>query len=294
MSDNSPSTLGMLWRGALMGLAEVVPGVSGGTMALVTGIYRILVEGLASFGAKSLSLLASPKDFYTHHNLAQLLPLAAGMGIGIAIFAQVIGYLIDNFPPVVWAFFFGVILASVVRVGSDALANGPAGLTILIAVLGVVLSLGLYLIPQLDSAPTLWVFFFAGALAICAWILPAVSGSYLLLVLGLYEPVIDAIRNFDLLLIMVFGGGCAVGLMLFVRLLQKLLANHYHQLLSLLTGFMLGSVMNLWPWRVSSEARFASPEEYLAMTGFDPFLLPVGISLLLGVAFLWLISSYRV
>ena len=140
-------------------------------------------------------------------------------------------------------------------------------------------------------------YFLAGAIAVCAWILPAVSGSYIVLVLGMYAAVIDAIRSVEVLTLLVFGAGCALGLMLFVRLLKRLLATYYAPLLSVLTGFMLGSVANLWPWQQQSEdldARFLSPGVYADLTGEPAFVLAAVLSVLSGMGLLWWVSSRRV
>ncbi len=270
-----------------MGLAEVVPGVSGGTMALLTGIYRELVQALASFGAESLGLLRSPPAFIKHHNLGFLASLATGMAFGIVLFARLMKYLLENYPPPVWAFFFGVIVVSAVLVASK---RSVKTLTFW-GVAGLGLGLAMLLIPPLGNTGSLLVVFFGGAIAVCAWILPAVSGSYMLLLLGLYEQIIIAISEFDLLVLAVLGAGCVVGLMSFVRLLNLLLRSYYEQIMGLLCGFMLGSTINLWPWRVIGDAgsSWLTPSEYAAL-GRPDFLLVSLLACLLGGIGLWLLA----
>ncbi len=286
------NSLSILWRGMLMGLAEVVPGVSGGTMALVTGIYQQLIEALASFGIASFGLLRDFPQFVKHHRLAFLIPLGIGMVAGVVVFAQVMGYLLAHFKPVVWAFFFGVIAASVYVVGRlrswvNLLIYGSVGL---------VMAIGVLFSNQLQGDPSPLTFFLAGMLAVSAWILPAISGSYMLLLLGLYEPVLAAVRAFDLVMLFSLLAGCAVGLMLFVRVLKWLLQRWYEPLLALLTGFMLGSVVNLWPWQVAAATRleqFVSPTAYTMAEGDAAMMLPVIIAFGLGSIFLWSISRQR-
>lgn len=297
MPDVKPNLIlsiwGNVWRGLLMGLAEVVPGVSGGTMALITGIYGRLIESIAAFGFKSLPLLRDWRAFYAHHQLGFLLPLAAGMGVGILLFAQVMGFLLSHYKPVVWAFFFGVIMASVLVIGKQRawhhlLTFGGVG--VVLALLVVSLDHGL-------SEATPINFFLAGMLAVSAWILPAISGSYVMLIIGLYEPVIDAIRNLEWLSLFSVAAGCVVGLALFVRLLSWLLNNWYEQLLALLTGFMLGSVLNLWPWKIAADVRweqFVSPAVYSSATGEAAYLGLSVVAVLSGSLFLWLISRQRI
>ena len=272
-----------------MGLAEVVPGVSGGTMALITGIYERLIDTIASFSHRSVVMLLRPTEFYVHHNLSFLLPLMVGMMVGVFVFAQVMGYLLDHYKPVVWSFFCGVILTSVVVIGRRRRLVFLATY----GVLGLVLALALVLLTASQFAATPLSFFLGGMVAVSAWILPAVSGSYIMLILGLYEPALAALRNLDWLLLSSLVVGCAVGLLSFVRLLNWLIKHWYEQLLALLTGFMLGSVVNLWPWQqvaASSLERIITPSSYAAL-GHEPFILLVIAALVLGSLFLWLVSK---
>jgi putative membrane protein len=276
-----------VWRGLLMGLAEVVPGVSGGTMALLTGIYRELVQALASFGVGSFALLRSPQVFINHHHLGFLTSLATGMVLGIIFFARLMKYLLANFPPPVWAFFFGVIAVSAVMVASKRSVKTLLGW----GITGLGLGLAMLLVPTLGDTDSLVVVFIGGAIAVCAWILPAVSGSYMLLLLGLYERIIVAISEFDLVVLAVLGVGCIVGLMSFVRLLNVLLRGYYERTMGLLCGFMFGSTLNLWPWRVVGETGsvWLTPAEYASLGRPDFFLLS-GLACLLGGLGLWLLA----
>ena len=208
------SILGIIWRGLLMGIAEVVPGVSGGTIAFVTGIYRNLIEGLASFGVRSFGMLSQWRQFWEHHHLGFLIPLAGGMAAGVLLFAQLMSYLLAHYQPLVWAFFCGLILVSVFTIGRQQSWH-----TLLrFAPVGLLMGLALLLLPAADTQPGYLVIFAAGAVAVSAWLLPAVSGSFILLTLGLYSLVITAISQLQIDILVVFGLGCATGVLAFAKL----------------------------------------------------------------------------
>lgn len=272
-----------------MGLAEVVPGVSGGTIALLTGIYRQLVDALASFGPKSLTLLSSPKAFSEHHRLPFLFSLGCGMVAGVIIFARLMGFLLSHYPPPVWSFFLGVILTSALMLGAKRAVRDliPWG------TLGLLFGLAMLLAPSLGRTESLLAVFLGGAIAVCAWILPAVSGSYVLLLLGMYEKVLTAVSDFDLPLLAALGAGCVVGLMSFVRVLRFVLERFYQQTMSLLCGFMLGSTLNLWPWRVQRgvTSEWVLPGAY-AEAGEPAFVIASLCACLVGGTGLWLLARH--
>lgn len=276
-----------------MGLAEVVPGVSGGTIALLTGIYPALIDALSRFGPKSLTQLRSPQVFIAHHRLGLLIPLGLGMALGVLVFARVMEYLLSAYPPAVWAFFCGVILMSVLHVGR--LADMVQPLRLMIFVVGIAAGLALLWLPEVDQPGDIWVLL-AGAIAICAWILPAVSGSFVMLALGFYETILGAIVDFDLRFLVIFGTGCGLGLFAFVRLLRWLLTAHYHGMMALLSGLMLGSLANLWPWRSRSlelADQFLSPAAYAAQTA-QPGLVALSlVTFLLGIGLTFWMVRYQ-
>ncbi|NCF33415.1 MAG: DUF368 domain-containing protein [Proteobacteria bacterium] len=284
------TTLGVMFRGGCMGLAELVPGISGGTIAFVTGIYAELVGTLAQFGPRSITLLGQPKVFWRHHNLGFLCALVGGMGIGILALAPVVRFLLANAAPMLWAFFFGLIWASVIFIGRS---RSQVAL-LKFGSLGLLLGMGFLMLPtgQIESS---WLtLFFAGAIAVCAWILPAVSGSFVLLLLGLYDDVIIAISELNLFLLSAVALGCASGLALFVRALSWLLRHHEDRLLSLLTGFMAVALAKLWPWQNVEAQSFSEgllwPADYAALTGQSDYLMWVGPALVLGFFALWLLQ----
>lgn len=284
------STLGVMFRGACMGLAELVPGISGGTIAFVTGIYAELVGTLARFGPASIVQLAQPKAFWQQHNLGFLLSLGVGMGLGIIMLAPGVRFLLANAAPLLWAFFFGLIWASVIFIGRARSRQGLRSY----GSLGLLLGFGFLLLPMGQIESTWLTLFVGGAIAVCAWILPAVSGSFVLLLLGLYDDVIIAISELDLMSLSAVALGCATGLALFVRALSWLLQHHEDRLLSLLTGFMAIALAKLWPWQDADAKVFFEgllwPDQYVALTGQSDYVIWVGPAAMLGFLALWLLQ----
>jgi len=279
---------GIYGRGIAMGIAEVVPGVSGGTIAFVTGIYDELIHTLASFRPASLRLLTNPTGFWQAHNLSFLLALGLGMLTGVALFAHLLSLALEHARPVVWAFFLGVISLSVYLLGRDRSRRGlllylPIGL-----VLGVIM--GTLDTSTIDARP--WMFFLGGAVAVAAWLLPAVSGSFILLALGLYEGVLAALVEVDLPIIAMLLGGCLTGLLCFANFLSWLMRHHREGLLSLLTGFMAGSLLRLWPW-ANAEGALFTPAGYQQQLAADPLLVWVIVSFLAGTGVIWWLSRLK-
>ena len=281
---------GVAFRGVCMGLAELVPGISGGTIAFVTGIYSELVTALASFGPQSIALLRRPRAFWQHHNLGFLLSLAIGMGVGVLALAPVVRFLLAHAAPLLWAFFFGLILASVFFIGRAR--SRPVLLRF--GALGVILGTAFLFLPIGQMQGSWLALFLGGAIAVCAWILPAVSGSFVLLLLGLYDDVIVAIADLDFVKLSAVGLGCAVGLASFVRILSWLMQHHEDRLLSLLTGFMAVALAKLWPWQNSDAGTLMqsllSPAEYASLTGQSAYLVAVVPAFAAGVIVLWLLQ----
>ena len=235
--------------GLLMGAAEVVPGVSGGTIAFVSGFYERLVNGIARL--TPLSLLELPKigfaAWWKKYDLGFLFVLFGAMLVSILILARGVSYLLAEHPVGIWSFFFGLVLSSIFVVGRRLLPlSVESGLA-----LGVGVAFGMVVVRIIPFEADIsgFTLFAGGCIAVCAWILPGLSGSFLLLVLGLYQTVIAAIKNFELLTLGYVGLGCVVGLMCFSRILTVLLARFYDVTVALLVGFMLGSLTKIWPWK---------------------------------------------
>ncbi|XOV89988.1 MAG: DUF368 domain-containing protein [Pseudomonadota bacterium] len=269
--------------GLLMGAAEVVPGVSGGTIAFISGIYERLVNSLRQFTPYLLVMLKNHgiRAVWQRVDAGFLLVLFGGMAVSVLLFASAVGYLLDHEPVGIWSFFFGLVIAStfvvyrqIERRGFDLMFACGAG-----AAVGLVITT---LVP-IELAPTPLFIFFAGAVAVCAWILPGLSGSFILLILGLYGFVLDAVRQFDLMTLGALGAGCAVGLVSFAQILSRLFRYFRNETLAVLTGFMLGSLVKLWPWKHTLSYQLKAdgsqiplvqepvmPSTYAAMTGSDP------------------------
>ncbi len=245
--------VGVFLRGAAMGAADVVPGVSGGTVAFITNIYDELIESIKSCNLTALSLLfrQGPVACWEHINGAFLLTLFLGIASSVLSLAKLISYGLEHYPAFISAFFFGLILASAWFVFRQI--EGRRGqLVWLIA--GVIFALAIAELNPGEMNVSPLSVFLSGALAICAMILPGISGSFILLLLGMYEPVISAIKNLEIVTVLFFALGCAAGLLSFVRLLSWLLHQHRAALLSLLTGVLLGSLSLIWPWKNHPES----------------------------------------
>jgi putative membrane protein len=244
------SSVGIFLRGAAMGTADLVPGVSGGTVALITGIYPRLLAAVTAADAAAVRLLLKGQwlGVWRHVDGAFLLPLMLGIGSAIFALASTLKLLLETQPLLVWSFFCGlVLLSSLALIRTEMTKLTPmVGLMFLI---GVVIMLTLGLGTGISFPQHLGGFFVAGLLGICAMILPGISGSFILLLLGMYGPIITAVSDRELLPLLVFAVGCAVGLLTFSRFLTFVLARARVATLALLVGFLLGSLVILWPWQ---------------------------------------------
>lgn len=236
-------------KGMGMGAADVVPGVSGGTIAFIVGIYDELIDSIKSINAESLKLFFTGKwaAFWNKINGNFLLFLLAGIGISVFSLAKVITWLLTDYPVLVWSFFFGLVLASTWFVGKDI--KGWNWKTILGFICGAALAFYITVATPAET-PSNWLFIFlCGAIAICAMILPGISGSFILVLLGKYFFIMDAVKTFDLVVIGIFGAGACIGITSFSRVLSFALKHFRNITLAVLTGFMLGSLNKVWPWK---------------------------------------------
>lgn len=235
-------------KGMAMGAADVVPGVSGGTIAFISGIYGQLLDALAKVPAGLLLLLKGRvREAWTLVHANFLLILLAGIATSILTLARLITWLLEHQAIPLWSFFFGLILVSCWLVGRTIRHWGAGSLTAF--TLGAVCAWYITVAEPLNWGQDYLSLFFAGAIAICAMILPGVSGSFLLLLMGLYQFVLNAVKGFELDIIAVFALGCLFGLLGFARLLKTALDRFHDLTLALLTGFMLGSLNKVWPWK---------------------------------------------
>lgn len=241
-------TLLLYTKGIAMGAVDVVPGFSGGTVALITGIYDKL---LASFAAMPEALMlffrGRIKDAWQACNASFLLVVMLGIFTSIFTLARAISYLMSEHPVPLWAFFFGLVLVSVYLVGREVSAWRGNRLVGFAVGLAFALWITLAVPMQLSADPLM--LFIAGAIAISAMILPGISGSFILVLLGLYPVVLGAVKNFDLTVLAIFCAGCVLGLLMFSKVLSWLLAHMRDLTMAFLAGLMLGSLVKVWPWK---------------------------------------------
>ena len=300
-------------KGAAMGVAEVIPGVSGGTIAFITGIYEKLLESISAFGPSLISLFRK-EGFGAVWNKVNgnfLVFLVFGMGIGVVVGRYAIMEFLVKYPPIVWSFFFGLIIASIIYVGKQI--SKRDFIRVIAFILGTAIAYGITEIPLAETNESLWFIFLAGALAISALILPGISGSFILLILGLYQYIVhDSLGGvFELdpqaiLTMLCFGGGVILGLATFSRVVSWVYKNYHDTTLAVLSGFMLGALNAIWPWRIpqtimmedGSVTSFvkgieidkvildanALPAQYEALLGEPSFVVASIVSLIAGIA----------
>lgn len=265
-----------LWlaaRGFCMGAADVVPGVSGGTLAFILGIYEELLHAIHAVNLTFIRRLLTLKWRAAFADLPWPFLLAVGLGIAAAIFtlAEGLSWALHTHPSLIWAFFFGLVLASAIMVRKRvARWSFPTVLAAILSAAGAYLLVGL---APAETPDTPWFLFLSGAVAICAMILPGISGAFILVLLGKYQAVLDAVVHLDFVTLFLVAAGAATGLVSFVRLLRWLLG-HYHNLtIAALTGLMLGSLRKVWPWKTAD-----------VLSGRELNLLPASLTLEVGLA----------
>ncbi len=290
-------------KGMLMGAADAVPGVSGGTVAFITGIYEELIHSIKQCGPEAVKVLFTQgiKACWQYINGTFLLTLVAGILVSLLTVARIVLFLLDEYPILLWSFFFGLILASTWSVMRH---TGKVSFNVLaMFLLGAVIALQISSLTPAMAEPSYIMIFVSGMIAICAMILPGISGSFILLLLGMYAPVLMALKNFEIAFIAVFVLGCLTGLLSFSRLLSWAF-NHYRLLtLSLLGGFLLGSLNMVWPWKFTLSYSINSrgeevplsqknilPDSYLALTGQEPYTLFAVLLMLLGIGIVWVLD----
>ncbi len=232
-----------------MGAADVVPGVSGGTIAFISGIYEQLLQAIQAVNPGALKVLFRQgfAAFWLHIHGTFLAVLVSGILLSAISFARLLSYVLAHFPLLVWGFFFGLIVGSVIYVWRQIPVRGLPCWLLLVLGAGIVLTTAFA--PQVQIQPTPLNIFGAGMLAICAMILPGISGSFILLLLGMYPVILDAVAETELSILAIFVGGCVTGLLLFSRFLSWLLTRFHNFTLATLTGFLVGSLAVVWPWK---------------------------------------------
>lgn len=273
-----------------MGAADVIPGVSGGTIAFITGIYDEFVGSIARIDAEAVRMLLKGRirDFWAHINGWFLLSVVAGIGVSVVTLAGLMQTLLTDFPIQTWAFFFGLIVAS-----SIFILKGISGWKVrevLLTILGVILGVTICTLSPTQTPDALWFIFLSGALAICAMILPGISGSFILLILGKYQYIMGAISGLaagedfgrNLMILGVFLIGAAVGILGFSKFLHWLLARWNKETLIVLAGFIIGSLVKVWPWN-NAEALVQAETTGSMHIGGAVLFAVIGFSLVTGI-----------
>ena len=250
------SNFGQVWRGMAMGMAEVIPGVSGGTIAFITGIYERLLTAIGNIGPGLINVWKTEgfKKVWSRVDGNFLALLFFGMVAGVILGAFGITYLIKNHAEAVWAFFFGLIIASVIYVIRTIESFNTK--TWIAFAIGAMVAYGITAMYPMTGNDNLVFVFFSGMIAVCALILPGVSGSFMLLIMGMYTLILGTLKSFlstpnvnDFIFIVVFILGCLAGLLTFSRIVSRFFKNYPSITLATLAGFMLGSIHKIWPWR---------------------------------------------
>ena len=274
---NSPKELlGVYVRGLAMGAADIVPGVSGGTIALIAGIYERLINALSSVGPNLWQVFRQEGGIkgliavWRQVDATFLLFLLMGIATSLATLAGVIKHLLDNQPLMIWSFFFGLVIATVFLLLSE-IKRWNIGRALLF-LLGVASAVIISSLPLMNTTPSLPYLFVAGAIAICAMILPGISGSFILLLMGAYDTVLEAVHTLNFAIIFTLVAGMATGLLLFTRMLKWLLSRYYQATLALLIGFIAGSLVKVWPWKTDALGTLKSEAVYNVM----PWHYPTG------------------
>ena len=287
--------LPVTFRGILMGAADVIPGVSGGTIAFITGLYETLIASLKSINSYALKKLFRFEfySFWKTINGSFLASLLVGIVFSIVTLSGTIVFLLEHHTLLVLAFFFGLIAASAViiarRIQSHSISVYAAGLA------GALSAFLITSLSPVTTPETEWFIFLSGALAICAMILPGISGSFILLLLGKYSFILGSIKELNFTVIVIFCAGCIAGLLGFVRILSKLLRYLHDHTMMFLAGVMIGSLTKVWPWKApvtktmpdEKKAMLFSanitPETYLQTTGSDPLVISALILMAAGL-----------
>ena len=245
--------LGISARGFCMGVADVVPGVSGGTMAFILGVYEELLDAIHSFNVRFLRSLVTFRfgDAFADFPYRFLVALVTGIMVAIFSLAQFFAWALDHHPVQVWAFFFGLVLASIITVrGKVSTWTATEALALLLAAAAAFVLVGAVPVETTSAA---WFVFLSGAIAICAMILPGISGSFILVILGKYQYMLAAVVERNFLPIIIFGFGGILGLVFFARVLRWLLRRYHDVTVAALIGLMAGSLRKIWPWKETVE-----------------------------------------
>jgi len=279
-----------------MGAANVIPGVSGGTMALILGIYEELINAIRSINLKFLRLITilNIKEALSSVSWPFLVPISLGVLLATFSLAEVLSWLLDRYPVIVWSFFFGLIVSSVITV--SRVIKQWRILTIVAIVVGTITAYGLFGVIPVSTSNAPWFIFVSGFIAICAMILPGISGAYILVLLGKYHYILEALNNKDFFTLFIIGAGALVGLISFAQILGWLLKRYHDLTMAILIGLMCGSLRKIWPWKETVTTFIDShgkeipslqsniiPSSFTIEVGFALLFMLIGILLIWGL-----------
>lgn len=294
----------LVLKGMGMGAADVVPGVSGGTIAFITGIYEELVHSIKNINFRTISTLWKEglPAFWKAVNGNFLLSVVGGILISVLTLARILEYLLVNHPILIWSFFFGLVIGSAIFV-ARSIEKWNIG-TVISLLAGIVIAWIITSFTPAETTEAYWFIFLSGALAICAMILPGISGSFILLLLGKYQFVLSALNEGRISIIAVLLAGALTGIIAFSHLLSWLLEKFHHLTIALLAGFMIGSLNKIWPWKVTVETYIDShgeiqpllqdnvmPGRFISETGADPQILWAVLLALAGFLLIFLFEG---
>ena len=288
--------LSVFFKGMAMGAANVIPGVSGGTIALITGIFERLINAIKSFNLVAIKLLFSGKikAFIEHTDLYFLLALFGGIGVSIISVARLFAYLFEHYPIYLWSFFFGLILASVIFVGRTVEKWRPSVITSFI--IGAIVAISITLLTPASQNDGFFYLIICGVVAICSMILPGLSGSFVLILMGNYQLVmIDAVNDLRIDILLPVALGAIGGLIGFSYILSWVFKKYKDQTISTLTGFILGSLGIIWPWKTAMIEHFGEKEKVIGYDYFIPqmnteFAIAMAL-VIIGFITIWLMEK---
>lgn len=291
-----------------MGAADVIPGVSGGTIALITDIYEELIDSIKSIGSKNIFLLFKNngiRRFIEATNAYFLLSVLLGIAISLLSLSHLMQFLLANYPIYIWSFFFGLILASAWFVGKTISKWNTY--TVINLIIGIAAGFWVTTITPAETTANSWFIFICGAIAVCAMILPGISGSFILLLLGKYAYMMGALTSLNIGIIAIFAAGALIGIILFSKVLSFLLHRFHAQTIAILTGFMIGSLNKIWPWKVSIQTfidahgiikplveKNVLPNTFLYENSTEPHTIMAILFALIGIALVVILEHINV
>ena len=286
-------------KGMAMGIADLIPGVSGGTIAFITGIYEELIDSLSVLKFSLIKDLHKKgfKYFWKKINAPFLISLFFGISVSVLLFSKFITWLLVDYPILTWSFFFGLVLSSILYVIKKIKKWNL--ITALLLIVGTIVAYQITKLEAFNSTDSYLYIFLSGAVAICAMILPGISGAFILVLMGSYSSILQSISNKEILKIFSFGAGAIIGLLTFSKFLKFLFNKYKNETFSILTGFMTGALVKIWPWKklINLEVnQFKSEvfyEECVSPFSFDgdPKLIQALIFMFLGVLLIFIFSN---